>query len=316
MTMVAPVAPRLIERLPAIKGRLSENAPLSAVTWFQVGGPAEVMARPRDLEDLVALLRGRPADAPLLVLGVGSNLLVRDGGIDGLVLRLGRGFAGIAVEEGRRLRVGASALDLNVSLAARDAGIAGIEFLRGIPGTIGGAFRTNAGAYGAELADVLVEATVVDGTGKVMTVKPDDFHFTYRHSDFPADWIVTEAVLQGRPGVVAEIAARMDEIARARESSQPVRSRTGGSTFKNPPGARAWELVDAAGCRGLRRGAAIVSPQHCNFLINEGGASAADIEGLGEEVRRRVFETSGVRLEWEIMRLGRHAGAPAGEVTP
>ncbi|MCF4167068.1 UDP-N-acetylmuramate dehydrogenase [Zavarzinia compransoris] len=314
--MAATETPRLIDRLPALKGRVSEGALLSAVTWFQVGGPAEVMVRPRDLEDLTALLRGRPTDVPLLVLGVGSNLLVRDGGLDGIVLRLGRGFAGIAVEDGHRLRVGAAALDLNVSLAARDAGIAGLEFLRGIPGTIGGAFRTNAGAYGAELADVLVEATVVDGTGKVMTLTPDAFHFAYRHSDFPADWIVTEAVLQGRPGVVAEIAARMDEIAAAREASQPVRSRTGGSTFKNPPGARAWELVDAAGCRGLRRGAAVVSERHCNFLINEGGASAADIEGLGEDVRRRVFESSGIELEWEIMRLGRHGQAPAREVTP
>ncbi|WP_422641768.1 UDP-N-acetylmuramate dehydrogenase [Zavarzinia sp.] len=309
--MTAPVTATLIERLPPLKGRVSPGAPLAGVTWFQVGGPAEVMVRPRDLEDLVTLLRGRPEGVPLLTLGVGSNLLVRDGGLGGIVLRLGRGFAGIAVEEGARLRVGAAALDLNVSLVARDAGITGLEFLRGIPGTIGGAFRTNAGAYGAELADVLVEATVVDGAGEIRTLGPEAFHFSYRHSDFPADWIVTEAVLQGRPGDIAAIAARMDEIAAAREAAQPVRSRTGGSTFKNPQGHKAWELIDAAGCRGLRRGGAVVSPLHCNFLINEGAASAADIEGLGEDVRRRVFETSGVTLEWEIMRLGRHGSLPA-----
>lgn len=304
--MTAPMTPTLAQRLPAIKGRVTPGAPIGPVTWFRVGGPAEVMVRAQDLEDLVAVVKARPADVPLLVLGVGSNLLVRDGGLDGIVLRLGRGFAGVAVEAGYRLRVGASALDLNVSLAARDAGIAGLEFLRGIPGTIGGAFRTNAGAYGAELADVLVEATVVDGQGNVLSLGRDAFHFAYRHSDFPADWIVTQAVLQGRAGDIATIAARMDEIAKAREEAQPVRSRTGGSTFKNPAGKRAWELVDAAGCRGLRRGGAVVSVQHCNFLINEGDATAADIEGLGEEVRRRVFEVSGVSLEWEIMRLGRH----------
>jgi len=305
----------LAERLPPLRGRVSPGASLAGVTWFQVGGPAEVMVRPKDLDDLVALLKGRPAGVPLLVIGVGSNLLVRDGGLDGIVVRLGRGFAGIAAEPGERLRVGAAALDLNVSLAARDAGIAGLEFLRGIPGTVGGAFRTNAGAYQGELAQVLVEATVVDGQGQVRVVKPEEFRFSYRHSDFPADWIVVEAVLQGRKGDPAAIGARMDEIAAAREESQPVRSRTGGSTFKNPPGARAWELIDAAGCRGLSRGPAVVSARHCNFLINEGGASAADIEGLGEEVRRRVFEKSGVTLEWEIMRIGRFA-APAREVTP
>lgn len=312
--MTATATKALIDRLPAMRGRVSAGAPLASVTWFQVGGPAEVMVRPMDLEDLVTLLKGRPLDVPLLVLGVGSNLLVRDGGLSGIVVRLGRGFAGIVAEAGARLRVGASALDLNVSLAARDAGIAGLEFLRGIPGTIGGAFRTNAGAYGAELRDVLVEATVVDGMGAVHVLGPEAFHFTYRHSDFPADWIVTEAVLQGRPGVPAEIGARMDEIATAREDSQPVRSRTGGSTFKNPPGYRAWELVDAAGCRGLRRGGAVVSEKHCNFLINDGGATAADIEGLGEDVRRRVHEQSGVTLEWEIMRLGHHAGDAVQEV--
>lgn len=313
--MTAAAVPTLAERLPALKGRVSAGALLSGVTWFQVGGPAEVMVRPRDLDDLVTLMRGRPAGAPLLVVGVGSNLLVRDGGLDGIVVRLGRGFAGIAVEPGERLRVGAAALDLNVSLVARDAGIAGLEFLRGIPGTIGGAFRTNAGAYGAELADVLVEATVVDGAGNVLTLTPEAFRFSYRHSDFPADWIVVEAVLRGRPGEVAEIAARMDEIAAAREAAQPVRSRTGGSTFKNPPGHKAWALIDAAGCRGLRCGGAVVSVQHCNFLINEGEATAADIEGLGEDVRRRVHENSGVTLEWEIMRLGRHAVPPV-EVKP
>ncbi len=297
-----------------LKGRVSPAAPLAPVTWFRVGGPAEVMIRAADAADLATVLRACPEAVELTVLGVGSNLLVRDGGVAGLVLRLGRGFAGIAVE-GDRIRAGGAALDLQVAQVAAGAGLAGLEFLRGIPGTIGGAFPTNGGAYGSDLAQVLVAATVVDRAGMVRTLGPADFAFSYRHGTLPDGWIVTEALLQGRPDDPAAIAARLDEIARARADSQPVRSRTGGSTFKNPPGAKAWALIDAAGCRGLSRGAAQVSELHCNFLINRGGASAADLEGLGEEVRRRVFAQSGVMLDWEIRRLGRPAQA-LHEVAP
>ncbi len=298
--------PQLLDRLPPLRGRVSSRVSLAAISWFRVGGPAEVMVRPADVDDLAAFLRDRPRDVPLAVLGVGSNVLIRDGGIDGIVLRLGRGFAGVSVE-GNRLRAGAAALDVNVSLAARDAGLAGLEFLRGIPGTIGGALKMNAGAYGGEIRDVLVEATALDAEGRRHVLSPEDMGFTYRHSAIPDDWILIEGVFQGHPGDPIEIGARMAAIAQAREDSQPIRTRTGGSTFKNPPGVRAWELVDAAGCRGMSRGGAQVSEQHCNFLINTGEATAADLESLGEEVRWRVLQTSGVELEWEIVRLGRPA---------
>jgi UDP-N-acetylmuramate dehydrogenase len=304
--MPARAATALIDRLPPIRGRVAAKVDLSAVTWFRVGGPAEVMVRPADEADLAAFLRDRPHDVALTVLGVGSNVLVRDGGIDGIVLRLGRGFAQVKVE-GDRVRAGAAALDVNVALVARDAGLAGLEFLRGIPGTIGGALRMNAGAYGGEVKDVLVEAVALDPEGRRHVLKPAEMGFTYRHSEVPEDWILVEGVFQGRPDDAIAIGARMAAIAQAREASQPIRTRTGGSTFKNPPAARAWELIDAAGCRGLARGGAKVSEQHCNFLINAGDATAADLEGLGEEVRRRVAETSGVTLEWEIVRLGRPA---------
>ena len=296
----------LVDRLPPIRGRVAAAVDLAAITWFRVGGPAEAMVRPADVADLADFLKARPRDVALTVLGVGSNVLVRDGGIDGIVLRLGRGFAGISVE-GTRIRAGAAALDVNVSLAARDAGLAGLEFLRGVPGTIGGALKMNAGAYGGEVAHVLVEATAVDSDGNLHVLSPADMGFSYRHSSVPDDWILVEGVFEGRPDDIVAIGARMAAIAQAREASQPIRTRTGGSTFKNPPGAKAWELVDAAGCRGLSRGGAQVSEQHCNFLINTGGASAADLEGLGEDVRRRVKETSGIDLEWEIVRIGRPA---------
>ncbi len=294
----------LIDRLPPVRGRLTENAPLDRVTWFRVGGPAEVLFKPADREDLIAFLEAKPAEVPVTLLGVGSNLLVRDGGVPGVVIRLGRDFARLSAEEGYVLAAGAGALDLNVAKAAQLAGIAGLEFFCGVPGTLGGALRMNAGAYGAETKDVLIEAEAVDAKGGLHRVTVDELGMSYRHSDAPADWIFISARLQGEAGEPDEIARRMGEIQRQREDSQPIRTRTGGSTFKNPPGHKAWELVDRAGCRGLTVGGAQVSEKHCNFLINRGEASAADIEALGEEVRRRVKEESGIALEWEIKRIG------------
>ena len=295
---------RLIDRLPPVRGRLTENAPLDRVTWFRVGGPAEVLFKPADRDDLIAFLAAKPDGVPVTLLGVGSNLLVRDGGVPGVVIRLGREFVRLSAEEGHVLSAGAGALDLNVAKAAQLAGIAGLEFFCGVPGTLGGALRMNAGAYGKETKDVLIEAEAVDGKGGVHRVTVDELGMSYRHSDAPADWIFVSARLQGEAGDPADIARRMEDIQKQREESQPIRTRTGGSTFKNPPGHKAWELVDRAGCRGLTRGGAQVSEKHCNFLINRGGASAADIEALGEEVRRRVKEESGIALEWEIKRIG------------
>jgi len=293
----------LIDRLPAVRGRLTENAPLAGITWFRVGGPAEVMFRPADRDDLVDFLKAKPAEVPVNVLGVASNVLIRDGGLPGVTLRLGRGFADIAAEDSD-IVCGGAALDVNVATAAKLAGITGLEFLSGVPGTIGGAVRMNAGAYGKETKDVLVWAEAVDPQGELHRLSPADLKFEYRHSALPADWICLGARLHGEPGERSEIEARMKEIQSQRADSQPVRSRTGGSTFKNPVGHKAWQLIDAAGCRGLSIGGAMVSEQHCNFLINTGTATAADLENLGEEVRRRVKEQSGVELEWEIRRLG------------
>lgn len=299
----------LIDRLPPVRGALRADAPLHRVTWFRVGGAAEVLFRPADIEDLCDLLAAKPADVPVTLIGVGSNLLVRDGGVPGVVIRLGRGFAGIDIVAGKSpiLRAGAMALDLKVALEAMAASVAGLEFLSGVPGTIGGALRMNAGAYGSEIADVLIAAEAVDSTGRRHALTPDDLGFAYRHSALAEDWIVTGATLRGKPGDRNAIAARIAAIRAEREDSQPTRERTGGSTFKNPPGARAWELIDKAGCRGLRRGGAMVSEKHCNFLINTGHATAADIEGLGEEVRRRVHAECGIALEWEIRRIGEPA---------
>jgi UDP-N-acetylmuramate dehydrogenase len=297
------LAGRLIDRLPSVRGRLTANAPLAGMTWFGVGGPAEVLFKPADAEDLATLLAGKPAGVPVTVLGVASNLLVRDGGVPGIVIRLGRAFAGIAAE-GEDMVCGAAALDGNVALVARDAGIGGLEFLSGVPGTIGGGLRMNAGAYGREVKDVLVSAEALDGQGVAHVLDLPAMGFSYRHCAVPADWIFTGARLRGTPAQPADIARRMDEIKTQREASQPVRARTGGSTFANPPGAKAWELIDRAGCRGLRIGGAMMSDKHCNFLINIADATAADIEALGEEVRRRVKDTSGVTLEWEIRRIG------------
>ena len=302
---------RLIDRLPAVRGRLTENAPLSGITWFRVGGAAEVMFRPADAEDLATFLAGRPADVPVTVIGVGSNLLVRDGGVPGVVIRLGRGFAEIT-RDGPILRVGAAALDLNVALTAREAGLAGLEFLSGVPGTIGGALRMNAGAYGREMKDVTLAAEAIDLSGRKQYLTNRALGFGYRHCGVPEDWIFIAAELKGEPGEPADIQRRIDEIQQARADSQPLRTRTGGSTFANPSdpragGRKAWELIDAAGCRGLARGGAMISEKHCNFLINTGTATAADLESLGEEVRARVLDKFGVKLEWEIRRIGQPA---------
>jgi UDP-N-acetylmuramate dehydrogenase len=306
MMALATSTPHLIDRLPRPRGRLTADAALGPQTWFRAGGAAEVLFRPADVEDLATFMAGLPSDVPVTVLGVGSNILVRDGGVKGVVIRLLRGFTGISVE-GHEIVVGAGALDLNVALTARDHGLAGLEFLSGIPGTIGGALRMNAGAYEGDLAQVFVSAEAVDRAGKVHAVAADAMGFSYRHSDAPADWIFTAARLRATPGDQLAIARRIAEIDAARTDSQP-RSRTGGSTFVNPPGQKAWQLIDQAGCRGLRIGEAQVSEKHCNFLINLGEATASDIEGLGEEVRRRVLEKTGVLLEWEIRRIGEPAG--------
>jgi UDP-N-acetylmuramate dehydrogenase len=295
--------PRLIDRLPKVRGRLIEDAPLAPLSWFRAGGPAEVLFKPADIGDLTAFLTARPADIPVTVLGVGSNLLIRDGGVKGVVIRLGKAFADVTVQ-GDIIFAGAGALDTTVALAAAEAGLGGLEFLSGIPGTIGGGLRMNAGAYGREFRDVLLAATAIDGTGQHFEITGAEMGLSYRHCDAPEDWIFLHATLSATPADPAAIYASMAEIKAKREESQPIRTRTGGSTFANPPGAKAWELIDRAGCRGLTRGAAMVSDLHTNFLVNLGGATAADIEGLGEEVRRRVFEMSGIRLEWEIRRIG------------
>ena len=300
--MAVATRPHLIDRLARPRGRLTADAPLGPQTWFATGGPAEVLFRPADVEDLAEFLAALPGDVPVTVLGVGSNVIVRDGGIRGVVIRLLRGFTGITVD-GHEVVAGAGAPDLNVALTAREHSLAGLEFLSGIPGTIGGAFPTNAGAYGGELAEVLISAEAVDRAGRIFTVKQAELGLSYRHSDAPADWIFTSARLRAAPGDQLAIGRRISEIDAARADSQP-RSRTGGSTFANPPGHKAWELIDAAGCRGLKVGGAQVSEKHTNFLINTGAATASDIEKLGEEVRRRVFDKSGVELQWEIRRLG------------
>ncbi len=310
----------LIDRLPPVRGRYGANADLSRITRFRVGGPAEVMFRPADLEDLADFLAAKPADVPVSVIGVGSNLLVRDGGVAGVVVRLGRGFTGIGIT-GAEVNAGATALDLNVAIAARNAGVAGLEFLSGIPGTIGGALRMNGGAYGREMKDVTVGAEALDPAGTAHGLTLDELGFSYRHCSVPGDWIFTGATLRGERGNMREITRRMDEIQAARDASQPLRTRTGGSAFLNPTdpkaeGKKSWELIAAAGCRGLKIGGAMVSEQHCNFLINTGEATAADIEALGEEVRRRVYETTGVRLEWEIRRIGRPGRAGVAKVKP
>jgi UDP-N-acetylmuramate dehydrogenase len=301
------LAADMLSRLPMVRGKYQPMASMADLTWFRVGGPAEILFTPADEADLAEFLRDTPADIPVTVVGVGSNLLVREGGIDGVVIRLGRGFGAIAVEDGGRIRTGAAVPDVKVARAALEAGLAGLSFLRGIPGTVGGVLRMNGGAYGRETRDVLVEARALDRAGRVHVLSNADMGYTYRHCGAPEDFIFTEALFQGEAGDPATIAEDMKAITEARESTQPVRSRTGGSTFKNPDGAKAWRLIEAAGCRGLAIGGAKVSQLHCNFLINEGTATAGDLETLGETVRARVRETSGIELEWEIRRIGRTA---------
>jgi UDP-N-acetylmuramate dehydrogenase len=307
MMAAARAGARLIDRLPPVRGRLSENAALAPITWFRVGGAAEIMFRPADIDDLAAFLAGKPADVPVTVIGVASNLLVRDGGVAGVVVRLGRGFVEIAAK-GAEVEAGAGALDLNVALTCQQAGIAGLEFMSGIPGTVGGGLRMNAGAYGTEFKDVLREAVALDPRGRRHALPIAALDLSYRHCGLPEDWIFVAARFSGEIGESAAIGRRMAEIQAAREASQPIRARTGGSTFANPPGRKAWELIDAAGCRGLRRGGAMVSPMHANFLVNTGDATAADLEVLGEDVRRRVLSASGITLAWEIRRIGEPAG--------
>ena len=296
-------------RAPRLRGRLVANAPIAETTWFRVGGPAQILFSPADEDDLAYLLAALPRETPVNTIGLGSNLIVRDGGVPGVVIRLGgRAFGSVEIIDGARLIAGAAAPDQFVAKAAAKAGVDGLAFLRGVPGSIGGALTMNAGAHGGEIKDALIEAHGLDRTGSRRAFSRADMGFSYRHSSAPDDVVFTSAVFQGRPGETAAIEAEMERITRAREASQPIREKTGGSTFKNPPGRKAWELIDKAGCRGLRLGGAEVSPMHCNFLINLGPATAADLEALGEEVRRRVLETSGVALEWEIRRIGKPLG--------
>jgi UDP-N-acetylmuramate dehydrogenase len=293
-------------RAPKLRGRLTANAPIAEATWFRVGGPAEALFSPADEDDLAYVLAALPREIPVTTIGLGSNLIVRDGGISGLVIRLGgRAFGAVEIMDGSRIVAGAATPDQYVAKAAAMAGVDGLAFLRGVPGSIGGALVMNAGAHGGEIKDVLIEARGIDRpTGAKCVLSNADMGFSYRHSLAPDDVVFTSALFQGRPGEPKAIEAEMERITRAREASQPIREKTGGSTFKNPPGMKAWELIDKAGCRGLLLGGAQVSTLHCNFLINLGGATAADLEALGEEVKRQVLETSGVALEWEIKRIG------------
>ena len=301
----APIASFDKLRTNGVRGKLTEHAPLAKLVWFKSGGTADWLLVPEDLDDLLHFLTGLDEGIPVMALGLGSNLIVRDGGVPGVVVRLGKAFSQVEVLENHELRCGGGASGILVSSTARDAGIAGLEFLRGIPGTVGGFVRMNGGAYGREVSDILVDCDVAMPDGQLVRLPAAELQYSYRHSALPEGAIVVSARFRGTPGDSKEIGAEMDRIAAAREESQPLRTKTGGSTFKNPPGDKAWRLVDAAGCRGLRLGGAQVSEKHANFLINTGEATSADIEGLGEEVRRRVAESQGVSLEWEIQRVGR-----------
>ena len=305
------LAADIAQQMPELRGRLTANAPLADITWFRTGGCAQLLYVPADEADLAYFMSRRGALA-VTVIGVGSNLLVRDGGIPGVVIRLGRGFSGMQIEDGVRIRAGAAVPDMRLAQAAAKLGIGRLSFYRGIPGTVGGALRMNAGAHGGETRQVLVEARAVDRDGRVHVFTNTDMQFAYRHCGVPADFIFTEALFQGEACDPSILEREMEDVAAYREANQPTKARTGGSTFKNPPGHSAWKLVDAAGCRGLRVGGAHVSEKHCNFLINDRDATAADIETLGELVRTRVYEHSGIELEWEIKRLG--VAAPAKEV--
>jgi UDP-N-acetylmuramate dehydrogenase len=317
----------LAARLPPLRGTVDPMRPLSELTWLRVGGPAEVLVTPADLDDLGQFLAALPQDIPVTPLGVGSNLIVRDGGLPGVAIRLGRGFMSVARVGPTRLRLGAATLDAQAAKAAATYGVAGFEFLRGVPGTIGGAVRMNAGCYGAYVADLFRGATAVDRRGRVHRLTPADMGFGYRHSALPPDMIVTEAEFEGTPGEPDAILARMEALLEKRALTQPVRERSAGSTFRNPSGfsstgvgesvpLTAWRLIDAAGCRGLSLGGAQMSPMHPNFLVNTGGASAADLENLGEEVRSKVFLSTGIQLEWEVMRIGVNPAAAQDRRAP
>jgi len=304
MTAFPDITPQIRAAAPGLRGRLVANPSLADLTWFRVGGPAQALFTPADEEDLSALLAAIDPDIPVTVIGLGSNLIVRDGGIPGVTIRLGgRAFGAVEID-GTHLRAGTAVPDMRLAKAAAEASLDGLAFFRGIPGSVGGALRMNAGAHGGETTDVLVEARGVDRRGGLHRLPHAEMGFSYRHSRAPDDVIFTSALFRGRPGDRRDIEAEMARVTAAREAAQPIRERTGGSTFKNPDGGKAWQLIDAAGCRGLTVGGAQVSEMHCNFLINRDGATAADIEGLGEEVRRRVRETSGVELHWEIKRIG------------
>lgn len=298
-------ATRGMVAMPPVRGKLTAQAPLDKLVWFKSGGPADWLFEPADVDDLTQFLGKLPEDLPVMAIGLGSNLIIRDGGVPGVVVRLGKAFASVEVQRDCIVECGGGAPGILVSSTARDAGIAGLEFLRGIPGTVGGFVCMNGGAYGREVADILIDCDVVLPGGELVTLPVTDLAYTYRHSRLPDGAIVVSARFRGQPGDPATIGAEMDRIAEAREASQPLRSKTGGSTFKNPEGRKAWQLVDEAGCRGLTRGGAQVSEKHANFLINTGNATSADIEGLGEDVRARVAKKAGVALEWEIKRVGR-----------
>lgn len=295
----------MADTLPKVRGKLTPNAPLAKLVWFKTGGNADWLFEPADIDDLRDFLSALDRAMPVMALGLGSNMIVRDGGVEGVVVRLGKAFSGVKVLDDDQLECGGGASGILVSSTARDAGIAGLEFLRGIPGTVGGFVRMNGGAYGREVADILIDCEVMFPCGKLSRVPVEELAYSYRHSELASGSIVVSARFQGTPGDPAAIGAEMERIAKAREESQPLRTKTGGSTFKNPDGHKAWELVDAAGCRGLTMGGAQVSEKHTNFLINTGDATSGDIEALGEEVRRRVRENSGVELQWEIQRVGR-----------
>lgn len=293
-----------LAEMPRVRGRLTADAPLAPLVWFKSGGSAEWLFEPADVDDLADFMRTLPATVPVMALGLGSNLIVRDGGVPGVTVRLGKSFAKVDRIDDRTLKCGGGASGILVSSSARDAGVAGLEFLRGIPGTVGGFVRMNGGAYGREVKDILVDCDVVLRSGECPTLPLEKLGYSYRHSELPPDCVVVSASFRGVPGERDAIAAEMNRIAEAREASQPLRSKTGGSTFKNPDGHKAWQLVDEAGCRGLQIGGAQVSEKHTNFLINTGNATSADIEALGEEVRRRVKGRSGIDLQWEIQRVG------------
>jgi len=307
--MTAARIPVFLDSLPKLRGRIQANAPLAPFTWFRAGGAAEALIRPADADDLAAFLRDLPSEIPVHVIGACSNLIVRDGGLPGVTIRLARGFSAITAERDG-IVAGAAALDVTVAEHAAMAELTGLEFLSGIPGSLGGAVAMNAGAYGGDMATVLDWAEIVTRSGEQVRLAAPALAFAYRHAALPAGAVVTRVRLRAQRGSSALIGARMAEIRSARDAAQPVRARTGGSTFRNPDGQKAWELIDAAGCRGLTRGGAMVSEKHCNFLINTGDATAADIEGLGEEVRRRVLAATGVTLQWEIRRIGVPAGKP------